>query len=226
VAAERAKVALDEPLLDCAAAAALLNFRVSWVRDAARLGQLPCLRVGRHLRFTRVMLEEWLAGQFAERPGASRAYRRPTGGQVGGSGLETRRVAFRPRTEAALLASLAEQPKRKVERWVVVIPGRELTVGRQRIDRVRVPCDGLIDGDLEGLEPIVCEHCADGCAAPADVGAAALQSSADWSRASCERLNSKAHLLEGRAIGFRIPMFWECFAGIVRRIIVQAARSR
>jgi hypothetical protein len=39
-------VSLDEPLLDCAAAAALLNVRVSWVRDAARLGHLPCLRVG------------------------------------------------------------------------------------------------------------------------------------------------------------------------------------
>ena len=45
------EVSLSEPLLDCVAAAALLNVRVSWVRDAARLGQLPCLRVGRHLRF-------------------------------------------------------------------------------------------------------------------------------------------------------------------------------
>jgi excisionase family DNA binding protein len=114
VAAEWAKVALDEPLLDCAAAAALLNVRVSWVRDAARLGQLPCLRVGRHLRFTRAMLEEWLAGQFAERSAASRAYPRSTSGQVGGSGRETRRVAFRSRTEAALLASMAEQPKGEV----------------------------------------------------------------------------------------------------------------
>jgi excisionase family DNA binding protein len=60
----RPEVSLAEPLLDSAAAAALLNVRVSWVRDAARLGQLPCLRVGRHLRFTRVMLEEWLDGQF------------------------------------------------------------------------------------------------------------------------------------------------------------------
>lgn len=50
-------VSLSEPLLDCVAAAALLNVRVSWVRDAARLGHLPCLRVGRHLRFTRAMLE-------------------------------------------------------------------------------------------------------------------------------------------------------------------------
>jgi excisionase family DNA binding protein len=58
-------VSLDEPLLDCVAAAALLNVRVSWVRDAARLGHLPCVRVGRHLRFTRVMLEDWLVVQLA-----------------------------------------------------------------------------------------------------------------------------------------------------------------
>ena len=78
--AERAEVALDEPLLDCAAAAALLNVRVSWVRDAARLGQLPCLRVGRHMRFTRTMLEDWLAGQFAERSTPGYTYSRPAGG--------------------------------------------------------------------------------------------------------------------------------------------------
>src|SRR5271169_2767246 len=63
--ADGAAVSLDEPLLDCVAAAALLNVRVSWVRDAARLGHLPCLRVGRHLRFTRAMLEDWLAAQAA-----------------------------------------------------------------------------------------------------------------------------------------------------------------
>jgi hypothetical protein len=60
VVAGRREVSLAEPLLDSAAAAALLNVRVSWVRDAARLGQLPCLRVGRHLRFT--ALEHCLLG--------------------------------------------------------------------------------------------------------------------------------------------------------------------
>jgi excisionase family DNA binding protein len=104
------EVSLAEPLLDSAAAAALLNVRVSWVRDAARLGQLPCLRVGRHMRFTRVMLEEWLDGQFAGRPAGRRAYP----GSSGGAGREVRRVAFKPRTEAALLASLAERPEREV----------------------------------------------------------------------------------------------------------------
>lgn len=105
------EVSLAEPLLDSAAAAALLNVRVSWVRDAARLGQLPCLRVGRHLRFTRVMLEEWLDGQLAGRPVRGRALP----GSQGGAGREVRRVAFKPRTEAALLASLAERPGRERE---------------------------------------------------------------------------------------------------------------
>jgi excisionase family DNA binding protein len=112
VAGGRPEVSLAEPLLDSAAAAALLNVRVSWVRDAARMGQLPCLRVGRHLRFTRVMLEEWLDGQFAARP-ARRRVSYP--GPSGGGGREVRRVAFKPRTEAALLASLAERPEREVE---------------------------------------------------------------------------------------------------------------
>lgn len=99
---------LVEPLLDACSAAALLNVRVSWVRDAAREGKLPCLRVGRHLRFTRVMLEAWLVEQFERpaegdpRPGG----REMVGGVPGGRG----RVVFRPRTEAALLASLSETP--------------------------------------------------------------------------------------------------------------------
>ncbi len=101
-----AGVSLDEPLLDCEAAAALLNVRVSWVRDAARLGHLPCLRVGRHLRFTRVMLEDWLAGQFTSPAPAGRAYPRPANGASGRSS----RGAFRRSTQAALLASLAETP--------------------------------------------------------------------------------------------------------------------
>jgi excisionase family DNA binding protein len=84
---------LDEPLLDCQAAAALLNVRVSWVRDAARLGHLPCLRVGRHLRFSRVMLEDWLVN--------------------GSAGGRSSRSRFRRSTQAALMASLAENPRNK-----------------------------------------------------------------------------------------------------------------
>ena len=55
--------ALDEPLLNAEAAAALLNVRPSWVRDATRAGRLPCIRVGRHVRYTRPMLERFVAQQ-------------------------------------------------------------------------------------------------------------------------------------------------------------------
>lgn len=62
-------LSLDEPLLDCEQAAALLNVRPSWVRDATRAGRLPCIRVGRHLRFTRPMLENWAASNRIDAAG-------------------------------------------------------------------------------------------------------------------------------------------------------------
>jgi len=66
-------LSLDEPLLDAEQAAAQLNVRPSWVRDATRAGRLPCIRVGRHLRYTRPMLEQWAELQriegAARRPG-------------------------------------------------------------------------------------------------------------------------------------------------------------
>ena len=54
---------LDGPLLRPDQVAALLAVKTSWVYEAVRSGQLPCLRIGRHIRFTRAMLEEWLAGR-------------------------------------------------------------------------------------------------------------------------------------------------------------------
>lgn len=54
---------LSEPLLTAAAAAELLAVRTSWVYDAARSGELPCVRLGKHLRFLRSDLERWVAGQ-------------------------------------------------------------------------------------------------------------------------------------------------------------------
>jgi excisionase family DNA binding protein len=41
----------------------LLAVKTSWIYDAVRTGSLPCIRVGRHIRFTRAMLEEWLQHQ-------------------------------------------------------------------------------------------------------------------------------------------------------------------
>jgi excisionase family DNA binding protein len=54
------KSTLDGPLLRPEQAAALLAVKTSWIYDAVRTGKLPCLRVGRHIRFTRPMLETWL----------------------------------------------------------------------------------------------------------------------------------------------------------------------
>jgi excisionase family DNA binding protein len=51
---------LDSPLLKPEQAAELLAVRTSWIYEAVRTNRLPCLRVGRHIRFTREMLEEWL----------------------------------------------------------------------------------------------------------------------------------------------------------------------
>lgn len=52
---------LDGPLLRPEQAAELLNVKTSWIYDAVRTNKLPCIRVGRHIRFTRTMLEAWLA---------------------------------------------------------------------------------------------------------------------------------------------------------------------
>jgi excisionase family DNA binding protein len=56
-----ASFSLSEPLLKPADAADLLAVKPSWIYEAVRAGALPCLKIGRHLRFTRPMLEEWLA---------------------------------------------------------------------------------------------------------------------------------------------------------------------
>ena len=54
---------LNEPLLTPHDAATLLAVRVSWIYDAVRAGRLPCVRVGRHVRFLRTDLERWIADQ-------------------------------------------------------------------------------------------------------------------------------------------------------------------
>jgi excisionase family DNA binding protein len=54
---------LNTPLLTPAEAAQLLAVKPSWMYEAVRAGTLPCLRIGRHIRFTRTMLEDWLQGR-------------------------------------------------------------------------------------------------------------------------------------------------------------------
>jgi excisionase family DNA binding protein len=48
------------PLLTPQQAAQLLNVKTSWIYEAVRTRRLPCIRIGRHIRFTRSMLEDWL----------------------------------------------------------------------------------------------------------------------------------------------------------------------
>jgi excisionase family DNA binding protein len=44
-------------------AAWYLDVKTSWIYEAVRSGRLPCHRVGRHIRFTRSMLDDWLGEQ-------------------------------------------------------------------------------------------------------------------------------------------------------------------
>ncbi|HME04208.1 MAG TPA: helix-turn-helix domain-containing protein [Solirubrobacteraceae bacterium] len=53
----------EGPLLCPQEAAALLSVKPSWVYESVRAHRIPCLRVGRHIRFTRAMLEQWLTEQ-------------------------------------------------------------------------------------------------------------------------------------------------------------------
>jgi excisionase family DNA binding protein len=56
----------EDRLLRPEQAAWYLNVKTSWVYEAVRAGRLPCHRVGRHIRFTRSMLDDWLAEQLRQ----------------------------------------------------------------------------------------------------------------------------------------------------------------
>jgi excisionase family DNA binding protein len=56
-------VDLTQPLLSANQAAGVLSVRPSWIYDAARRGELPCVRLGKHVRFLRSDLESWVAQQ-------------------------------------------------------------------------------------------------------------------------------------------------------------------
>ena len=56
-------VRLSEPLLTADQVASLLSIKRSTVYELARTGQLPSIKIGRHLRFTRAMLEAALSAQ-------------------------------------------------------------------------------------------------------------------------------------------------------------------
>ena len=64
--AQPAAALAEDRLLRPEQAAWYLNVKTSWVYEAVRAGRLPCHRVGRHIRFTRPMLDEWLAEQVRQ----------------------------------------------------------------------------------------------------------------------------------------------------------------
>jgi excisionase family DNA binding protein len=48
-------------LLDAREVAEWLGVPVSWVRESARSGAIPCVRLGRYLRFDLEDVEAWIA---------------------------------------------------------------------------------------------------------------------------------------------------------------------
>ncbi len=58
---DRPAVDLAQPLLSAHQAAGILSVRPSWIYDAARRGELPCVRLGKHIRFLRADLEYWVS---------------------------------------------------------------------------------------------------------------------------------------------------------------------
>jgi excisionase family DNA binding protein len=61
-------------LLDAAEVAELLAVPKSWVLDSARSGALPCVRLGRYVRFDEGDVEAWVAS--CKQPGRPVSLRR------------------------------------------------------------------------------------------------------------------------------------------------------
>ena len=67
---------MTDRLLDAAEVAGVLHVSTRWVRDATREGQLPCIRLGRQVRYRLDTIIEWVEGQeSAKRAPASRKSR-------------------------------------------------------------------------------------------------------------------------------------------------------
>jgi excisionase family DNA binding protein len=58
---------VTERLLTAEEVADLLTVPVSWVRESSRSGAIPCVRLGRYVRFELASVEAWL--EDCRRPG-------------------------------------------------------------------------------------------------------------------------------------------------------------
>lgn len=54
-------------LLEAHEVAAMLGVPVSWVRRESREGDMPCLRLGRYVRYDRAAVIDWLSEQRSGR---------------------------------------------------------------------------------------------------------------------------------------------------------------
>lgn len=58
---------MSERLLDAKAIAERLGVPETWVRESARSGAMPCVQLGRYVRFDLADVERWL--EECKRPG-------------------------------------------------------------------------------------------------------------------------------------------------------------
>jgi excisionase family DNA binding protein len=65
---------VSDRLLDAGEVAELLSVPKTWVLESARSGALPCVRLGRYVRFDRGDIEAWLTA--CKQPGRPVALRR------------------------------------------------------------------------------------------------------------------------------------------------------
>jgi excisionase family DNA binding protein len=68
---------MSERLLDAKAIAEKLGVPETWVRESARSGAMPCVRLGRYVRFDLADVEKWL--DECKRPGRAVAFRQSRG---------------------------------------------------------------------------------------------------------------------------------------------------
>jgi excisionase family DNA binding protein len=66
-------LAVTDKLLTAEEIAEFLNVPVTWVRESTRSGAMPCVRLGRYVRFDLDDVERWL--EECKRPGRPIALR-------------------------------------------------------------------------------------------------------------------------------------------------------
>jgi excisionase family DNA binding protein len=71
---------MSDRLVDAAVVAERLGVPVTWVREQVRANAIPCVRLGRYVRFDLADVDEWLA--TCKQPGRPVSFRRHAPGPV------------------------------------------------------------------------------------------------------------------------------------------------